>query len=93
MRRKLQQLEKNPGEFNIVGGNCSSHACEVLNAGGILPEGIPGFDTPQGLEDALVASYRAKCFNGYTTLSTGGRVTVTYARGAPPFPCSRGSMR
>lgn len=41
MRRELKKLESNPGKFDIVGWNCSSHACEVLGAGGYFRTEYP----------------------------------------------------
>ena len=86
MARELHSLEKHPGLFNILGNNCSTHACEVLGAGGILERGIPGLDTPQNMQDALVRRYGARCFNGYTQLSPSNRLTIIRAGKAPPTP-------
>jgi RHS repeat-associated protein len=84
MAHKLHQMERHPGKFDIVGNNCSTHACDVLGAGGILKRGIPGLDTPQHLEDALVRRYLAKCFDGYTQLSSSNKFKVIPSRKAPP---------
>ena len=86
MAQKLHQLERHPGKFDIVGNNCSTHACDVLGAGGILRRGIPGLDTPQNLEDALVRRYKAKCFNGYTKLSPSNDLTIIHSGKAPATP-------
>ena len=77
MRCELKQLESNPGKFDIVGWNCSSRDCEVLSAGGVLQNGIPGLDTPQDFQDALTSVYGAKCFNGYTSVDPNGNVAIT----------------
>jgi hypothetical protein len=42
-------LDKSPGSFNILGGNCSTRASGAFQAAGILSGGIPGLDTPNNL--------------------------------------------
>jgi hypothetical protein len=42
-------LDKSPGSFNILGGNCSTRASGSFQAAGILSGGIPGLDTPNNL--------------------------------------------
>ncbi len=42
-------LDGSPGSFNILGGNCSTHASDAFIASGILTGGIPGLDTPDNL--------------------------------------------
>ncbi|WP_153301504.1 hypothetical protein [Endozoicomonas arenosclerae] len=44
-----KQLQLNPGSFNLLGGNCSSHASEAFVEANILSKGIPGLDTPNNL--------------------------------------------
>ncbi|MGI9282310.1 MAG: hypothetical protein ACR2PX_22145 [Endozoicomonas sp.] len=44
-----KQLKLNPGSFNLLGGNCSSHASEAFVASNILSKSIPGLDTPNNL--------------------------------------------
>ena len=48
-----EQLRLNPGAFNIVGGNCSTHASEAFRHAHILSKGIPGLDTPNNLYHQL----------------------------------------
>jgi hypothetical protein len=47
-----------PGVFNIVGGNCSTHASASLIEAGLLTDGIPGLDTPDRLYGQLVATLK-----------------------------------
>ncbi len=48
-----EQLRLNPGAFNILGGNCSTHASEAFRHAHILNKGIPGLDTPNNLYQQL----------------------------------------
>jgi hypothetical protein len=48
------QMTQHPGSFNIVGGNCSTHASAAFIAAGILADGIPGLDTPDRLYAQIV---------------------------------------
>ena len=48
-----------PGNFNILGGNCSTHASAAFIDCGLIGDGIPGLDTPDRLYDQLVASLPA----------------------------------
>jgi hypothetical protein len=50
-----QNLKLNPGAFNILGGNCSTHASEAFIAANIVSSGIPGLDTPDNLYYQLKA--------------------------------------
>jgi hypothetical protein len=49
-------MKSSPGSFNIVGNNCSTHASKAFIDAGILPDGIPGLDTPNNLYNQLVAT-------------------------------------
>ncbi len=53
-------LKLNPGSFNILGGNCSTHASEAFVAAKILNSGIPGLDTPDNLFQQLKAKHAGK---------------------------------
>lgn len=44
-----KQLKLKPGAFNILGGNCSTHASQAFIAANIVSGGIPGLDTPNNL--------------------------------------------
>jgi hypothetical protein len=61
------QLKLNPGAFNLLGGNCSTHASEAFMAAHIVSSGIPGLDTPNNLYKQLKEKYPAKSriFSGY----------------------------
>lgn len=60
-------LKVNPGSFNILGGNCSTHASEAFVAAKIVTSGIPGLDTPDNLFKQLRAKHAGKIriFSGY----------------------------
>lgn len=60
----------------IAGGNCSSRACSVLGAGGVLPGGIDGLDNPQALLDSFVNQYGGTSTLGYTQLDSNGNTTI-----------------
>lgn len=44
----------NPGDFNIIGGNCATHASAAFINAKVLTSGIPGLDTPDNLYAQLV---------------------------------------
>ena len=67
MIERYGELRANPGKFNIVGRNCSTVANQILSAGGVTPNEIPGIDNPQSLIKELEKN-GAKCFKGYTAL-------------------------
>jgi hypothetical protein len=66
-RRFWTDLKANPGMFNLLGGNCSTHASEAFVAAGIVPSGIPGLDTPDNLYRQLKAAFggKARIFSGF----------------------------
>lgn len=43
------KLSDEPGNFSLLGDNCSTHAGEAFKAAGIIDGGIPGLDTPDNL--------------------------------------------
>jgi len=47
-------MTTDPGNFNILGGNCSTHASASFIDAGLLKRGIPGLDTPDNLYAQLV---------------------------------------
>lgn len=49
----------NPGDFNIVGGNCATHASAAFLRARVLASEIPGLDTPDNLYGQLVAKIAA----------------------------------
>jgi hypothetical protein len=65
MVEKAKDIDKNPGRFRIIGGNCATRASEILGAGDIMKEGISGIDNPQNLIDQLQEQYDAVCYKGY----------------------------
>lgn len=46
-------LEDEPGDFSLLGANCSTHAAEAFEYAGITDKGIPGLDTPDNLYSQL----------------------------------------
>lgn len=54
------QLKLKPGSFNILGGNCSTHASEAFIASNIVTSGIPRLDTPNNLYKQLKSKYSGK---------------------------------
>ena len=65
-KKYWSKLDKSPGTFNILGGNCSTHASESFVYAGILKNGIPGLDTPNNLYKQLVKVHGAstKSYSG-----------------------------
>ena len=59
-RKYWSKLDKSPGIFNILGGNCSTHASESFVNAEILKNGIPGLDTPNNLYKQLVKVHGSK---------------------------------
>jgi hypothetical protein len=70
-------MTKSPGSFNILGGNCSTHASRAFQAAGILSGGIPGLDTPNNLYKQLCVEKKGKLYGGsgylgFAKMSSGG---------------------
>jgi hypothetical protein len=67
-------LATSPGNFNILGNNCSTHASDAFISSGILGSGIPGLDTPDNLYRQLVAALgaRTKSYSGYVGFTPAG---------------------
>jgi hypothetical protein len=66
-RKYWKGLQISPGAFNLLGGNCSTHASEAFVAAGIVPSGIPGLDTPDNLYRQLktVHSGKVTIYSGF----------------------------
>lgn len=75
-------LGLNPGSFNILGGNCSTHASEAFVAAKIVTAGIPGLDTPDNLFRQLKAKHAGttRVFSGHIGNRPvgGGRYELTF---------------
>ncbi len=91
-------LDKSPGTFNLLGGNCSTHASDGFIAAGILSGGIPGVDTPDNLYAQLVskkpgATVSHTGYVGFNPKPSGGYDLVIrpYTAPAAPTPRARGS--
>jgi hypothetical protein len=54
-------MRASPDEFSIASNNCASHASRAFMDAGLLPDGIPGTDTPDNLYDQLVRALGARC--------------------------------
>jgi hypothetical protein len=59
-------LGTHPGTFNIVGGNCSTHASDGFLTSKVLTSGIPGLDTPDNLYGQIVKEKKAGLLQTYT---------------------------
>jgi hypothetical protein len=59
------KLERKPGEFEILGDNCSTHASAGFIYCGIIKNGIPGLDTPDNLFRQLHPLAASQAFFGY----------------------------
>ncbi|NLF33081.1 MAG: hypothetical protein GX591_19625 [Planctomycetes bacterium] len=87
---RFAELRTNPGEFNIIGRNCSTIASQIVGAGGIGSGHIPGIDNPLALMQMFEDS-GAQCFNGYTSLfdpdgTIRGNIHVQIPGGQPNAP-------
>ena len=60
------RMTKSPGEFNIVGGNCATHASAAFIAAGVISKTIPWMDTPDNLYQQLVDDLPAGRIVSYT---------------------------
>ena len=85
MRAEIEDIDQDPGNFNLLGGNCSTTACQVLDAGGLGLNGINGLDNPQNLMDELQGMTGGNFFNGYTSMDPSGNVGITVT-GPGPAP-------
>lgn len=62
-----KNMALSPGTFNILGGNCSTHASVAFVEAKILSQGIPGLDTPNNLYQQLKNKKKPdfKAYSGY----------------------------
>ncbi|HUB48048.1 MAG TPA: hypothetical protein VMB73_23970 [Acetobacteraceae bacterium] len=97
------RMKTSPGDFNIVGGNCATHASAAFIAAGVLDTSIPWLDTPDNLYGQLVDTLpaaRRTSYSGYIgfkPVSSGGFTMedTPYAAGPQhnkPNPGSTGSL-
>ena len=97
------RMTTSPGDFNILGGNCSTHASAAFIAAGVLKDGIPGLDTPDNLYAQIVADLPAAAvqsltgFIGFAPAPSGGytmavRPYVDTPAVNKPNPGSGGSL-
>jgi hypothetical protein len=92
MKRRIQEINQNPGKFKIAGGNCSTKGCSILGTGGVTDGKIDGIDNPQQLLDQLQKEEGAKCYNGHTFLNEDNEFSVQESGPAPANPTG-GSSR
>lgn len=74
-------MTSDPGSFQILGWNCSTHASQAFRNAGILAGGIPGLDTPDNLYRQLCAEKGGKLsvisgYVGFSAFGTGYMLTV-----------------
>jgi hypothetical protein len=88
--QRAQQIQANPRSFRLLRRNRSTMGCDILNAGGVGPNGISGIDNPQALQSQLGSK---NCFYGCTALRPGGQISVQRASDQLPPTFSGGSSR
>jgi hypothetical protein len=73
-------LSREQDDFSIAGDNCSTHAAEAFEAAGLIPGGIPGFDTPDALYDELkrIHGEGLHCQSGYIDFRDNGDGTWSH---------------
>ncbi len=74
-------MATDPGSFQILGWNCSTHASQAFRKAGILAGGIPGLDTPDNLYLQLCFEKAGKVsvtsgYVGFTASGSGFMLTV-----------------
>lgn len=69
-----KNMALSPGTFNILGGNCSTHASSAFVEAKILSQGIPGLDTPNNLYQQLKDKKKPafKSYSGYVGFKPSG---------------------
>lgn len=60
------RMKQDPGSFDILGNNCSTHASAAFITAGLLDSTIPWMDTPDNLYDQLVEAIPAGRRTSYT---------------------------
>ena len=81
------RMTKSPGDFNIVGGNCATHASAAFISAGVVAQTIPWLDTPDNLYGQLVHDLPAgrwSTYTGYNCRSRGRPAPAPAAIPAPP---------
>ncbi|TCJ20401.1 hypothetical protein EZJ19_00460 [Parasulfuritortus cantonensis] len=75
-----QDRRAQPGDFYLLGHNCSSHAAEAFIEAGIVSEGIPGLDTPDNFYNQLanVLGAKATSYAGYLDFQRAGAGFTCY---------------
>jgi hypothetical protein len=61
-----ERMKQSPGNFNIVGGNCATHASAAFISANILNQTIPWLDTPDNLYGQLMHDLPAGRVTSYT---------------------------
>lgn len=67
-------MATDPGSFQILGWNCSTHASQAFKKAGVLSGGIPGLDTPNNIYKQLCFEKKGKVSmaSGYVGFSASG---------------------
>lgn len=87
-KEALDAMTTSPGNFNIVGGNCATHASAAFIIAGVVNKTIPRMDTPDNLYQQLVDSLpasRAVSYTGYIGCKC-NRWEATTWRSSPTSP-------
>ena len=74
-------MTSNPGSFQLLGWNCSTHASQAFRKAGILSGGIPGLDSPDNLYKQLCFEKKGKVtmaagYVGFTAQASGYMLTI-----------------
>ena len=57
LRHSWYEMKKNPPDFRLWGDNCATRLSQNFAEAGILPHGLPGFDTPESVLKLLKKYY------------------------------------
>lgn len=79
-------MSANPGSFQLLGWNCSTHASQAFRKAGILAGGIPGLDTPDNLYKQLCFEKKGKVsmIAGFVGFAPQGRGWIMMVEPASP---------
>jgi hypothetical protein len=79
-------MSADPGSFQLLGWNCSTHASQAFRKAGILSGGIPGLDTPNNLYKQLCIEKRGKVsvVSGYVGFKPGGKGHIMMVEAITP---------
>ncbi len=76
LRQAWYEMQKNPPAFRLWGDNCASRLAENFVKAGILPPGLPGFDTPEAVYKQICKYYPDCTFrSGYFGIDAQRQIT------------------